>query len=347
MRRARPLLARLLLASSLAPLASAVTVAAIVAVAPLASAQDVAGARAAFEQGASLASEGRWSDALAQFERSAGMRPHATTLYNLGFCERALGHPTRAKKYFNQALARDAVTSGTELTPELRAATARYLTEMSAQIATPRVTMTPSDASISVDGRPLEPVDDGARMLAGTRGPGAGERVPSPTFALELDAGAHEIVITAPDGRSRVVHEGFEAGSTREVRLELPALPPPRVELVDRGAPRRTAGLVVGGVGLVALGLGSYFGWHARGLWSDAKDACPARSVCYDENGARLSSSAKSYANLSTISLAVGGTALLGGIVLYATAPPPTTGTVGVGVGVALGPGGITFRADF
>jgi hypothetical protein len=316
---------------------------AILVTAPLASAEDVAGARAAFEQGASLASEGRWNDALAQFERSAAMRPHATTLYNLGFCERALGHPTRAKKYFNQALARDTVTSGTELTPELRAATARYLAEVSAQIATPHVTISTPDAKVSVDGRPLEPADDGERMLAGTRARGPGEGVPRASFVLELDAGSHEIVVTAPDGRSRVVHDDFDAGTTRELHLEIPALPPPaqRVEIVDRGAPRRTAGLVVGGVGLVALGVGGYFGWHARGLWNDAKDACPARSFCSSEDGARLSSSAKSYANLSTLAITIGGTALVGGIVLWATAPAPTTTTVGIG------PGGITFRADF
>jgi hypothetical protein len=323
MRRALPLLAALLLA------------------APLASAEDVAGARAAFEQGASLASEGRWNDALAQFERSAALRPHATTLYNLGFCERALGHPTRAKKYFNQALARDTVTTGTELTPELRSATARYLSEASAQIATPRLSISPADAKVSVDGRPLEPADDADHMLAGTRAPGLGERVPKPSFVLEVDAGTHEIVVTAADGRSRVVHDEFAPGSTKEVRLEIPTLPPPRAEIVDRGASRRTAGLVVGGVGLALLGAGGYFGWHARGLWSDAKDACPARSVCPTEDGARLSSSAKSYANLGTLAITIGGTALVGGIVLYATAPAATTATVGIG------PSGITFRADF
>lgn len=323
MRRAFPLLVALLLA------------------APLASAEDVVGARTAFEQGASLASEGRWSDALVQFERSAAMRPHATTLYNLGFCERALGHPTRAKKYFNQALARDTVTSGTELTPELRAATARYLNEASAQIATPRLTISPPDVKVSVDGRPLEPADDADHMLAGTRAPGPGESVPKASFVLEIDEGTHEIVVTAPDGRSRVVHDDFAAGSTKELHLEIPTLPPPRLEVTDRGASRRTAGLVVGGVGLAVLGVGGYFGWHARGLWNDAKDACPSRSICPNEDGARLSSSAKSYANLSTLALTVGGTALIGGIVLYATAPSPTTATVGIG------PSGITFRADF
>lgn len=326
MRRALPLLVALLLA------------------APLASAEDIVGARAAFEQGASLASEGRWNDALAQFERSAAMRPHATTLYNLGFCERALGHPTRAKKYFNQALARDTVTSGTELTPELRAATARYLAEASAQIATPRVTISTADVKVSVDGRPLEPADDGERMLAGTRARGPGEAVPKASFVLELDAGSHEIVVTAPDGRSRVVHDDFDAGTTRELHLEIPALPPrppPRLETIDRGAPRRTAGLVVGGVGLAMLGVGGYFGWHARGLWNDAQLACPSRSICPSEDGARLSSSAKSYANLGTLAITIGGTALVGGVVLWATAPAPTTATVGIG------PGGITFRADF
>lgn len=309
---------------------------------PPPSAEDIAAARAAFEQGASLAAEGRWNDALSQFERSASLRPHATTLYNLGFCERALGHATRARKYFSHALARDTVTAGTELTPELRNATSRYLAEAAEKIATPRIEISPSDARVSVDGRPLEPADEGGgRMLAGTRATGPGERVPKASFVLELDAGAHELVVMSPDGRSQVVHEEFAPGSTKQVRLVVPPPPSPREELVDHGAARRTSGLVIGAVGLVALGTGTYLGLHARSLWGDAKDQCPGLTACPNDEGARLSSSARTYANLSTVAFVVGGVAVAGGLVLYVTAPGATRTSVG------FGPGSITFRADF
>src|SRR5260221_14259973 len=64
----------------------------------------VAEARRLFAEGASLADLGRWSEALEKFEASAALRPHATTTYDIGYCERALGHPTRAKRFFERAL---------------------------------------------------------------------------------------------------------------------------------------------------------------------------------------------------------------------------------------------------
>jgi hypothetical protein len=311
-------------------------------------AEDVAGARTAFERGAQLASEGRWSDALAQFELSAGMRPHATTSYNLGFCERALGHPTRAKKHFARALARDAATSGTELTADLRAATRRYLDEATSQVATPEITVEPAEVTITVDGRPLEPADtspDGERMLAGVRPAGPGERVRHATFVLEVDAGAHELVILGPDGRTRVAHEYFPPQSSKKVRLALPApvaakSAPPSTPAADPGASRRTWGYAIGGVGVAVLGVSAYFGARAAATWNEAKEACPGLTRCPDDRGAVLSADARSYANLSTLAFASGIVAVASGAVLVLAAPT-TTSSVRVGLG------SVSFTARF
>jgi len=318
---------------------------ALITCAANASAEDVAGARAAFEKGAALANEGRWSAALAQFEESGSLRPHATTSYNIGFCERALGHPTRAKKFFTQALARDAATSGTELTTELRSATKQYLEEAASQVATPELTLVPANVTITVDGRPLEPAETtpgGEHMLAGVRPAGPGEKAPHATFVLEIDAGSHEIVLLGPDGRTKVAHEYFPPGSTKKVRIELP--PPPPVQkpgpLVDHGASRRTWGFVIGGVGLAAIGVGSYFGLRAGSTWADAKDACPGGVACPSDEGSRLSSDARTYANLSTIAFTAGTVALVGGTILVLTAPSPRSS-------VSVGLGSVAFSASF
>lgn len=307
-------------------------------------AEDVAGARSAFEKGAALANEGRWSAALAQFELSASMRPHATTSYNIGFCERALGHPTRAKKFFAQALARDAATSGTELTAELRSATQRYLEETTSQVATPEITITPADATVTVDGRPLEPAETtpgGEHMLAGVRPAGPGEKVPRPTFILEIDAGSHEIVITGTDGRTKVAHEYFPPQSSKKVNLVLPPPPPPpKPVYIDQGRSRRTWGFVIGGVGLAAIGVGSYFGIRAASTWADAKDACPDLANCPNDDGARLSADSRSFANLSTIAFTAGTVALVGGTILVLTAPSARSS-------VNVGLGSLSFTAKF
>lgn len=289
-----------------------------------AQASKVAEARGAFERGAAFASEERWGDALAAFSESAALRPHATTTYNIGYCERALGHATRAKKQFALALAQDNKSGGAELTPDLRAASKKYLVEAHGQVATPKLTI-PTDAAITIDGRPLEASSAG-RWLAGTRPPGPGEKVDQPTFIVEIDAGAHEIVISATDGRSKVAHEYFPPGSTKELKLDLPpatttttAAPP-----IDHGRSRRSWGYVVGGIGVVGVAIGSYFGLSARSTWSGAKDACPTRIGCSDV-AVRMSIDARTEANISTIAFVAGGTALVGGTILILTAASPSS----------------------
>lgn len=317
--------------------------AAILLVASPALAEDVAGARTAFEKGAALANEGRWSDALAQFEASAALRPHATTSYNIGFCERALGHPTRARKFFAQALARDAATAGSELTTELRNATKKFFEEATTQVAMPEITVVPADVIITVDGRPLEVADtapDGERMLAGTRPAGPGEKLQKPTFILEVDAGSHEIVIAGPDGRTKVAHEYFPPQSAKKVRLELPPpAPPPRV-IIEPNTSRRTWGFVIGGVGLAAVGVGSYFGLRASSTWNQAKDACPGLTGCPDNRGNELASDARTFANLSTIAFTAGAVALVGGTILVLTSPSPRSQ-------VSVGLASVSFSASF
>lgn len=307
-------------------------------------ADDVADARAAFEKGAALANEGRWSDALKQFETSVSLRPHAATMYNLGFCERALGHPTRAKKAFQMALSRDEATGHTELTPDLRATTKRYLEEATNAVATPELTVMPADVTITVDGRPLEPPAPDAKdshFLAGTRPAGPGEKAPRATFVIEVDAGSHEIVISGPDGRSKVAHEYFTPGASKKVRIELP---PPAVvvkpgPMNDNGTSRRTWGFVIGGVGLATIGVGAYFGLRASNLWNDATDRCPSRTNCSDA-AADLSNDARRFANLSTIAVTAGAVAVIGGTVLVLTAPSSKSS-------VAVGLGSLSFTTNF
>src|SRR5688572_29232364 len=76
-------------------------------------------AREGFLLGTALAREGQWLDALAAFERSARLRAHPVTTYNLAYCERALGRYTRAQQLFNLALSEHAEKKGGVLTEDL------------------------------------------------------------------------------------------------------------------------------------------------------------------------------------------------------------------------------------
>src|SRR5579883_2950712 len=67
-----------------------------------------ASARRAYLDGVELVKKAQWSDALAAFERSAELKPHATTTFSVGACERALGRYARARATLLRALSQSA-----------------------------------------------------------------------------------------------------------------------------------------------------------------------------------------------------------------------------------------------
>jgi len=86
------------------------------------------------------------------------------------------------------------------------------------------------------------------------------------------------------------------------------------------GASQRIAALVVGGAGVVALGVGGFFGLSAQSSYSDSKDLCSDSNIC-TQHGSDLRSSASSKAVVSTIATGVGVAGLATAAVLWFTAP--------------------------
>src|SRR5690606_9805599 len=116
---------------------------------------EIARAREAFRDGATLVKRERWAEAMAAFERSVALKPHAVTLFNIGYCQRALGQYTRAHATFSRALAaHDASRSrgAGELSESLLEETRGYLAELDGLFARATVTLTPPDVTLSVDG---------------------------------------------------------------------------------------------------------------------------------------------------------------------------------------------------
>ncbi len=189
---------------------------------------EVVQAREAFVDGARLASDMRWGDALERFEVSARLRPHAGTSYNIGICQRALRQYVRARQSFRRALAQNEAEDGGALAASMVTDVKAFLEEIDRVIASLDVTIEPASASVMVDGRPLErgAIRDGwVTMLAGTRPPGIGEPVPSGRFRLVLDPGPHVLVISR-EGFVDIVHRVAVNPSSREaLPLVLERLP--------------------------------------------------------------------------------------------------------------------------
>jgi hypothetical protein len=125
------------------------------------------------------------------------------------------------------------------------------------------------------------------------------------------------------------------------------APPPPQAPPAEPGASgssQRTAGLVVGGLGVVGVALGSVFGVSALSKASDAKTLCPSAPNCTSAAGVQDNSDAKSSATVSTIAMIAGGAAVATGAVLYFTAPKRRPSPSALNLGPAVGPGQVGLR---
>ena len=105
------------------------------------------------------------------------------------------------------------------------------------------------------------------------------------------------------------------------------------------GSTQRTAGWIVGGIGVVGLGLGSYFGLRAVGKWHDSDAECPTSATCTSD-GATASEDAGKAADISTVSFIVGGVGVGVGAVLLLTAPSGESGKASAWLRPSIGPRG-------
>jgi hypothetical protein len=277
-------------------------------------------ARSLFNDGTESARRGQWSLALTAFERSEALHPHAVTTYDIAYCERALGHYTRAHRAFDLALAESASRGGGELPEDLAAAARTYLSELDAQIARPVVSVSPEGASILVDGRPLErAVKEGSRQVfwAGTREPGEPELVGASSFELHIDPGAHVFVVSRSGYAESASTHTFEAGAEASVVLQLTPLAEalPRRPVATNGDPpvggpararSRIPAYVVLGVGAAGLATGLTAGLLA---------------IDFKGEGQAHYAQAGTAADVATATFIVGGVGVAAGAILWWLTP--------------------------
>ena len=164
--------------------------------------------------------------------------------------------------------------------------------------------------------------------------------------AIELDPGEHHFTFEANDAspvvRTIVIREGEVArrekvviGKAPVVQIERdPASPPASVRAAsaDPGKGQRTAGLVVGGVGVVGLVAGAIFAGVASSKWASSKGYCSTDPVTKQpsatcatgdnlKNARDAHDAASTFAAVSTVGFIAGGVLAAGGVVLYLTAP--------------------------
>jgi tetratricopeptide (TPR) repeat protein len=295
-------------------------------------------ARDAFRIGSALAKQAQWLDALAAFERSAKLRPHAVTTYNIAFCERALGRYTRAKKSFRRALEAPANELPAALANEARG----YLAEIEQRTARAVVSLTKPGAGIAVDGRPLEATGGTAahpELVAGTRDPGPPEAVGAPSFLLLVDPGTHVIVVSVPGAPDAIVTRDFAPGGSMTLTLD-----PSRPDKPPGASGRRVGAAIAFGVGGASAVAGALFGAFAIKNKKDLDDLCPLKSAC-PKSAQGTIDAMNTFALVSTIGVAVAVAGAGVGTVLIATDTKTARPTSSLSP--VIGPGYAGIRGSF
>lgn len=160
--------------------------------------------------------------------------------------------------------------------------------------------------------------------------------------ALPVDAGTHHVEASAPGFVSFRIDVGIVDGAS--VPIEVPALVPepkapeagerlvkdPAAQAAadaaarQRRKDRQITAIVIGGVGVVALGVGTFFGLDALSKTSDAQDPpynCGDDGACPNEGGVALLEDARRSARTADILIGAGLIAAGAGVALWFTAP--------------------------
>lgn len=323
--------------------ASALSAAFVALLSPLAgaapSAEDRALATELFKQARELMTGGKAQEACPKLAESHRLDPGGGTILNLGLCYEAIGKLASAFAAFNDALAmarrddrEDRVTLATERLAAVEPRLSRLVIEVPPGSDIPGL-------GVKRDGSEV------ARAAWGA--------------AMPVDGGRHEVEVTALGYRAwrtaiDLQNEG-DRGTVVVPRLEAepkaeplappprpqPVAPPPpsRLPVLQDAAPgntQRTWGFIAGGVGLIGIGAGAYFGVRALSKRDESEALC--KNGC-TVRGSELSREAAASADWSTASFGVGIAALGLGTYLVLSS--------GDQVGVAVGPRGTQLRGRF
>ncbi len=287
---------------------------------------DKAAAEALFTEGRRLMDAGRYSEACPKFESSQRLDPGVGTMLNLAECYEKTGRTASAWAEFREVIsaAKAAESKEREELARQRAAA------LESKLARLTIALSPAAAAT----RGIEVRRDGLLVDSG--------ELSSP---IPVDPGKHVVEATAPGKLKWYTTVELSADGAREA-VTVPALeamssqrsaaPLVRDESTARsggGSTRKTAGLIVAGVGVVGVGLGSVFGLRASSKLSEAKRHCSSYPSVCDEGAKDPDAQAKSAATLSTVFFIAGGAALATGAVLWLTAGSQHDSSVAVGVG--------------
>jgi hypothetical protein len=313
-------------------------------------AADPAGAQALFTEGKRLMTDGHYADACPKLEESQRLDPGMGTLFQLATCHQHVGKTATAWAEYLDVAAQAKALGQKDREKVAREKATSLESQVSKVVIATRIR-----GADSVPG--LEIKRDGVDVGRGQWG-----------VALPMDPGDHKIVATAPgkkrwetttrvgsDGKTTTVDIPVLEDAPRAVAVTPP--PPTTVtpstggvpasttaqgsttvastetttrgpvdEDTNRGSGQRIAGLVILGVGVAGIATGAVVGLQSKSKHDDSNAHCNG-NIC-DATGVQLRDDARTSGNISTIAFGAGAAAVVGGLVLFFTAPSSPSGPI-------------------
>ena len=262
-------------------------------------------AEALFRQARELMDQGDFDAACPKFAESQRLDPGGGTLLNLAVCHEKQGKFASAWAEFQEALAQarsEGRQARVSLAEERIAVLEPQLARVTIQVAEPK-----SDLTVTVNGTPL-----------GAAGWGAAMPIDAGEVRVEAQSPKHEPyakVVQIRDGEALTV-EVPALRSSKPAKSAGSRAPEPQ----QAGTPPdNTVAYIAGGLGVMAIGAGTYFGVRAIQKHQAANEDCD--KTCSTEEGSQNDKSGVFNGWLSTASFAVGIAALWIAVDQYTSEP--------------------------
>jgi hypothetical protein len=257
-----------------------------------------------FQEGRKAMKANDWPNALANLSQSYKLEPAPGTLLNVAECEMHVGKLALALEHFKQ------VEIALPQQDKRRNVAVERALSLAPRVPRLVVKLAPTAPAGTEVYRGDARVEPGATLLVD----------PGPVALRVTAPGRRErtLTVTAKENETTSVTAEPEAADGAPVQPATPAVspppstvaPPPASDSGARtgsapGSGKRTAGFVVGGIGVASLGVGVVTGIMALGKASTVKDHCDPNLAC-DPQGVDAGSSGKTLSLVSTITVAAG-----------------------------------------
>lgn len=276
-------------------------------------AEDRASADQLYNDATKLMAAGKYAEACPKLGASQKLDPAIGTLLKLGFCFTYTGQSASAWASFNdaEAMARKANdrSRGDEAAKRAR--------DLEGQLSKLAIESAAVEVEVRRDGIVLDrsvlgaalPVDPGAHVISASA---AGKEPWSSSITIE--AGPGTTTVRVPALASAAV------AATSAAAVAIPAAH--EAKAATGWSTQRKVAIGVGAAGAAGLVVGAVFGAMTLSKTSATTGHCSTdeKPKC-DEEGLTLYADANTTANVSNVALAVGGAAVIGGVVLFLTAP--------------------------